>query len=61
MAVYIYKCPICQKTIEITKSIFDNTEVPICQDCQIPMQRYFDSCNFSLKTKGFYSTDVSKK
>ncbi len=42
MAVYIYKCPICQKTIEITKSIFDNTEVPICQDCQIPMQRYFD-------------------
>jgi len=54
MAIFTYKCPICGSTTEISRSIFQNSDPPVCKKCGKQMQRVFDSCTFLLKAKDFY-------
>ena len=54
MATFTYKCPICGSTTEISRSIFQNSDHPVCKKCGKKMQRVFDACTFLLKANDFY-------
>jgi len=54
---YVYKCLGCSEVLEVTRSIHDNEEVPICPACGLLTQRLWEPTPVAFKGGGFYSTD----
>ena len=59
MPIYIYKCPQCNKTTEVLKSITD-TSKEICPQCQQIMTKQITNTYFKLTGHGFHDTDYKK-
>jgi putative FmdB family regulatory protein len=55
MPTYDYKCPNCQKVIEIKHSMIDQPN-PACIDCMLPLQRVFKIAGVSFKGSGWGSS-----
>lgn len=54
MAVYEYKCPDCYIQYEVTRSIHDKDEAPVCYNCDAQMRKVFSSPSINLVGGGFY-------
>jgi putative FmdB family regulatory protein len=54
--IYDYKCR-CGSTIQIERSMLDDSINPTCYDCHESMERVWTSPPVSFKGSGFYSTD----
>ena len=54
MATYEYKCPDCYIQYEVTRSIHDDEETPICYNCDAQMRKVFASPAINLVGRGFY-------
>lgn len=63
MPTYEFRCPKCSKTIELVRSINDET-LPLCceQECgAIEMERIISQTGFSLKGGGWANEGYSKR
>jgi len=62
MPLYEYKCPKCNKRMEVMQKFTDPS--PLCMCCDgdpIEMKKQLSLGNFVLKGSGWYKTDYSKK
>ncbi len=56
MPTYHFRCPQCQKEIEM-KLPFGSAERPPCPDCKTPTEKYIVPPAIQFKGSGFYKTD----
>lgn len=54
--IYDYKCK-CGSTIQIERSMLDDSISPTCYDCHETMERVWTSPPVSFKGSGFYIND----
>ena len=67
MPFYTFKCPKCEKVIEVLQGM--NDDPPLCEKCSkmvprnlVEMKRVFgDTGKPQFKGDGFYETDYKKK
>ncbi len=63
MPIYEFRCPKCRRTIELQKSIHDESAPICCEegcDGQQEMERVISSSSFSLKGAGWARDGYSK-
>lgn len=56
MPTYNYKCQKCEKVYTEIRSIFDDTKLITCEDCNGKLVQVYD-VSVAFKGNGFYSTD----
>lgn len=62
MPLYEYKCPKCQKELELMQKHNDPAPLCACEEGDpVEMIKQISLGNFVLKGKGWYKTDYSKK
>ena len=54
--IYSYSCE-CGSTLDIERSIHEESVSPTCYDCKKTMGRMWSSPAITFTGKGFYSTD----
>ena len=57
MAIYDYACGVCDKSVQVTRSITDPEGSYECSDCNEPMRRLYTPVGVTFNGSGFYSTD----
>jgi putative FmdB family regulatory protein len=57
MPKYEYKCKNCGLSKTIVRGISDKETVPLCQPCDIPLNRVYSPIGVTFNGGGFYSTD----
>lgn len=60
MPAYDYRCPACETTFEVTRSISD-TSPQECPTCGTHSKRLFSAVGIVFKGSGFHNTDYRKK
>lgn len=56
MPKYEYTCLNCDYSMEITRSIYDDAALPVCEKCAWPMKKVYSAPAVQFKGSGFYST-----
>lgn len=54
--IYPYRCSICNKEKEVERSIHDDAIAPMCDDCNLAMERIWSAPPIKFNAPGFYST-----
>lgn len=60
MAIYEYKCKVCDLSETVSRGISEKETIPECQSCKIPLNRVYSSIGVTFNGGGFYSTDKGK-
>jgi putative FmdB family regulatory protein len=59
MPQYVYVCPTCSDTKNVTRLIEEEEELPTCKLCDTMMRREY-KFGITFKGSGFYTTDKNK-
>ena len=54
--IYTYSC-VCGSTLDVERSIHEESTFPTCYDCKKTMSRVWSSPAITFTGKGFYTTD----
>lgn len=57
MALYEYKCNLCNSSETVSRGITEKEEVPECLNCNIALSRVYSSIGVIFNGSGFYSND----
>jgi putative FmdB family regulatory protein len=57
MPKYEYKCKACGLSEIVIRGISDKETLPLCQTCDIPLNRVYSPIGVTFNGGGFYSTD----
>jgi putative FmdB family regulatory protein len=60
MAIYDYRCKSCDTSRTVSRSITEKENIPVCDACNIPLNRVYSSVGVTFNGGGFYSTDKGK-
>jgi putative FmdB family regulatory protein len=58
---YVYKCPPCDHTFEVSKSIHQSDTPEYCEKCGREGVKQIQAAPFHLKGKGWHNTDYGKR
>lgn len=60
MPIYVYRCEMCDKEIEVIQSITD-APLKICTECGGELEQQMTTPAIVFKGPGFYETDYKTK
>lgn len=61
MPLYEFKCPKCEKTVDVLQKYDDPNPTCDCGESDVEMKRVYSVANPIFKGSGFYETDYKKK